>query len=55
MWKNIADLVLRNEKPAIRSVIFNNVEYKENSRIANEFNHYFIDSIKEIRDNIGIV
>lgn len=36
-------------------MILNNIEYKENSLIANKFNNYFLDMIKEILDNIEVV
>ena len=48
MWNNIKNQVLKSN----RNVIFNNVEYKTNAEIANNFNEYFVNSIEEIRDKI---
>ena len=39
----------------IQSVIFNQIEYNDNMKIANKFNNYFVDSIKDIRDSIDNV
>lgn len=52
MWNEIKSLVIKKPKNVIKSVIFNQVEYKDNLQIANKFNNYFVDSIKEIRDSI---
>ena len=52
MWK---DLVLKSNRNLIKTVIFNNVEYKTNAEIANNFNEYFVINIKEIRDKIDYV
>lgn len=52
MWREIKDLVLKKNKNVIQSVIFNNIEYKDNYNIASQFNNYFIQSIKEINDTI---
>ena len=46
MWKNIKDLMLKSN----RNVIINNVEYKINAEIANNFNEYFVSSIRKISD-----
>ena len=47
MWKEIKDLVLKKPKDVIETVIFNQIECKKNSEIANNFNEYFADSIKK--------
>lgn len=52
MWNNIKNLVLKKPKSVIQNVIFNNIEYKNNHDIANQFNEYFVKSIEEIRNNI---
>ena len=39
----------------IKTVIFNNVDYKTNAEIAKNFNRYFVNSIREIRDKIEYV
>ncbi|XP_037822581.1 serine protease/ABC transporter B family protein tagA-like [Lucilia sericata] len=55
MSNQLKNLVLRKNQTVIKSVIFNQIEYKENKQIADEFNKYFINSIREIRDSIEIV
>lgn len=52
MWKQIKDLVLKKCQNVIQTVIFDNIEYKDNKEIANKFNQYFVDSIQEIRNSI---
>lgn len=52
MWREIKDLVLKKPRDEINNVIFNNIEYKDNFEIANNFNMYFVNSIKAIRDSI---
>lgn len=52
MWKQIKELVLKRNKNVIKTVIFNEIEYKDNFQIATQFNKYFVDSIKSIRDTI---
>ena len=51
MWKNIKDLVQKSK----RNVIFNTVEYKANTEVANNFNEYFVNSIREISYKIEYV
>lgn len=55
MWKNIKNLVLKKSYCDIQSVIFSDIEYKNSHEIAENFNNYFVNSIKEIRDNIETV
>ena len=51
MWNNIKDLVLKSNRNVIKTVmIFNNVEYKTNAEITNNFNEYYVNSIREIRN-----
>ena len=52
MWYRINELFLKTPNTVIKSVIFNNVEYNINSEMAENFNNYFADSIKEIRSSI---
>lgn len=52
MWREIKDLVFKKKHNEIKNVIFNQVEYKDNIEIANQFNNYFVDSIISIRDSI---
>lgn len=55
MWKQIKNLIFRKNRSAIETVIFDQVECKDNFDIANNFNKYFINSIKTIRDEINNV
>ena len=55
MWYKIKELVPRTPKNVIKSVIFNNIEYNINSEIAESFNNYFVDSIRDIRGSIDDV
>ena len=55
MWNNIKDVVLKGNRYVIKTLIFNNVEYKRNVEIANNFNKYFVNSIREIRNKIEYV
>ena len=58
MWYKIKELVLKTPQKCdqvIKSVIFNNIEYNINSEIAENFNNYFVDSIKDIRCSIDDV
>ena len=52
MWYKIKGLVQRTPKNMIKSVIFNNIEYNINSEIAENFNNYFVDSIRDIKCSI---
>lgn len=52
MWREIKELVIKQNKNEIKCVIFNNVEYKEYYQIASHFNKYFVNSVKIIRDSI---
>ena len=52
MLYKIKKLVRRTPKNVIKSVVFNNIEYNINSEITENFNNYFIDSIKDIRCSI---
>ena len=36
-------------------MIFNNVDYKPNAEIANNFNEYFVNGIREVSDKIQYV
>ena len=38
-----------------KAVIFNNIEYNINSEIVQNYNNYFVDSIKDIRCSIDDV
>lgn len=38
-----------------KTVIFNDIEYKDNYNIACKFNDYFMDSIKSLREAIDNV
>ena len=51
MWYKIKKLVLNTRKIVIKSAIFINIEYNINSEMAEDFNNYFVDSIKEIRSS----
>ena len=55
MWYKIKELVLKTPKNVMKSVIFNNIEYNINSEIAEYFNNYFVDSIRDIRCSIDDV
>ena len=55
MCYKIKELVLRTPKNMIKSVIFNNIEYNINSEIAENFNNYIVDSIRDIRCSIDDV
>ena len=48
MWYKIKEVVRKTPKNAIKSVIFNNIEYNINSETAENFSNYFVDSIKDI-------
>ena len=52
MWYKIKELVLKTSKNIIKSVIFSNTEYNISSEMAENFNNYFVDSIREIRSSI---
>lgn len=52
MWIEIKNLVLKKSNEAIKSVIFNQVEIKDNKQIASHFNNYFVKSIGTIRESI---
>ena len=52
MRYKIKELVLKTSKNVLKSVIFNNIEYNINSEIAEKFNDYVVNSIKEIRCSI---
>ena len=50
MWDRIKKLVLgKPSKECDKNVIFVGIEYTENVEIAEMFNEYFINSIREIR------
>lgn len=55
MWRKIKSLILKKAHNPIETVIFDQIEYKENYQIASMFNKYFISSIKSIRDEIQSV
>lgn len=55
MWTTIKNLVIKKKPNVIKSVVFNDVEHKNNYKIACEFNKYYVDSIKSIREAIDDV
>lgn len=55
MWREIKNLVLKESQTVINSVIFNGNECTNKQQIANNFNEYFINSVKLIRESIGNV
>ena len=55
MWELIKNLIFRKSRSAIETVIFDQVECKDNFDIVDNFNKYFINSIKTIRDEINNV
>lgn len=55
MWREIKELVTRRKRTVIRWAIFDNTDYKENIQLANQFNRYFVDSIRDIKKFIGDV
>ena len=42
MWNEIKALVMKKKPTVIKTVIFNPVEYKDKTQIANQFNNYFV-------------
>ena len=43
MWCKIKELVLRKPKNVIKTVIHENIEYKEDTKMATIFNKYFVN------------
>lgn len=52
MWNKIKELVLRKPKTVIKTVKYNQIEYKDSFQIAKNFNTYFVNSVNEIRCSI---
>lgn len=53
MWTKIKTLAMREINIVIKSVIFANIEYKNNCQVASYFNNYFVCSIREIDKRIN--
>ena len=53
--KVIKNLLCKKNRTAIGTVIFDHVECKDKFDIADNFNRYFINSIKTIKDEINNV
>lgn len=55
MWRELKNLVLKQNKNKIESVNFDETECKNDLEIAKKFNEYFITSVEKIRDSIADV
>ena len=55
MWNEIKDLLFNKKDSVIKSVIFNQREYRGDCQVANFLNEYFVDSIRDIINSIDQV
>lgn len=53
MWKNLKTILPSNHKVAQDKIKFEDIEMSNESEIAEKFNVYFVQSIKEITDSIS--